>query len=50
MRNGHAETNSGAQDSFPLLHRSEHLLEGTAGTIYEMVGEFGDDAGLIACG
>jgi hypothetical protein len=50
MRNSHPEADSGAQDGFSLLHRSEYLLESTTGTIDEMLREFGNNAGLIACG
>jgi hypothetical protein len=50
MRDGDAKADSGTQNGFPLLHRSEYFGEGTAGMINEMMGEFGNDAGLIPRG
>jgi hypothetical protein len=50
VRNGNAEADPGAENGFPLLDRSEHLLKGSAGMVDQMVGELGDDTGLVAGG
>jgi hypothetical protein len=50
MRDGHAEADSSAQDGFSLFYRSEYLLERATGTIDQMMGEFGNNAGFVACG
>jgi hypothetical protein len=50
MWDGYAEADSSAQHGFSLLYRSEYLLERATGTVDQMMGEFGNDAGFIACG